>query len=1273
MEDLNSKKDDASRDLPTFTVSGLAKNALLKCDKYVKLSGYRTYEMRSIRTSSRKGELNQAHCKRGVLFEEELLAQLGDSVVDHTNTPGSDVKRVLRDCKPGQVLYQLPCEMPESFYEDEGIGMNVYRISKFIPDFLWIKEDPSSNKRIIFVVDAKSSSVVAPPHQFQVATYAYLLDYIVRGLRGIEIDVMGGVALPSKTDEINIQTFRVDLAIPKVRYFYTKALGAILANPNPKWLFNANCKTCDYVEICKKETAGNPGIIPYMTSQKLSRIACNDEGDIENLTQSLNALGLQEPKTTVTVDDLAQELNAVSLSSTDVYLNLPEYKPFLDAYNTGKPQFLGNATIMTARNTTHDIFISMIIDPIYRQPCAYAIQTCDSKTGLTIPKGYMESSASSPQTKKSLWEGYTKLVVSFIVDLEKILEQMVGLRCTIFVYQQQMKGSIQKCLVDLVSTGAEMVEPAEMRDEICRKAMRCLLVLFQDTQLLSISSVDSFPMNDSTDSCSVVGRIAVMDQLLQENIALGISGFYSLKDVVSWMVGNDAEVVEEDDLYSAWKDEADLSSRYKKHLTLLRLILQRYRSMAEEYQAQCEEEQFPLDCAPFQWAKTQLFPSPVLARLAFFKRMECLANCDQVRMQRLDDFKSLSQYNRTPLHGILLAFSNYQEMFSPVQHRKSICGRFEVVQERFRPPVQIQVDTLSINNMAEYFIVPDNREGILQAIRYPDMAYRTEIRKPGITTMNIRSQRFRLYPRFIDHTTNKVLDAFSRMGKEKDNENIFVQLLKNPNSWASQEVQNEISTDVKAAALKLQDEFAMSQSQKETGAKAIQRRLQIVWGPPGSGKTEFLARFTNWFLSYLQAPADDRQRPFIIAVTAFTRLAITNLLKRIASVQDTYSSERLFEIVSLETTPKSMRSDALECKAEKLEKVVETFRKKGVTTLVVGGTVWDWNKVKGCWPDWSGSDMMIIDEGSQQLGPIIRNKYPQQPLHEPLLFGSIQQALMRTEKNRSISIDEFVLRRGETHDFGPNTIQLKDNWRMNRELNQFFQQIYGDDYTARFPKIQLRYNKTKFEAEQKEIQAALNPDKSVTMLEIQLHTGKDVALDWAETAAETETEAEVVAQLVNAHISARVDSPGLKNAAADRHVMVVTPHHRQRVAIQQRLGRLGHYNVTVDTVEKLQGQECELVIACFALRDVMRHMDFLLDFRRWNVAISRARCKVIVVTTSDLLSRKDIHENGFDLFAKRDSAEGWEFINMLQQWAERTDAIITWSSQYDSEKTEEDG
>jgi len=68
-------------------------------------------------------------------------------------------------------------------------------------------------------------------------------------------------------------------------------------------------------------------------------------------------------------------------------------------------------------------------------------------------------------------------------------------------------------------------------------------------------------------------------------------------------------------------------------------------------------------------------------------------------------------------------------------------------------------------------------------------------------------------------------------------------------------------------------------------------------------------------------------------------------------------------------------------------------------------------------------------------------------------------------------------------------------------------------------------------------------------------------------------------------------------------------------------------NLQINTVEKMQGQEADLVILCFGfldLNEITRESEFLFDRNRWNVAVSRARCKVIVITTDEMLYPRSI-------------------------------------------------
>jgi len=92
-------------------------------------------------------------------------------------------------------------------------------------------------------------------------------------------------------------------------------------------------------------------------------------------------------------------------------------------------------------------------------------------------------------------------------------------------------------------------------------------------------------------------------------------------------------------------------------------------------------------------------------------------------------------------------------------------------------------------------------------------------------------------------------------------------------------------------------------------------------------------------------------------------------------------------------------------------------------------------------------------------------------------------------------------------------------------------------------------------------------------------------------------------------------------------VGVVVPFRRQARLLRQRMGRhlgqpLASFGLVADTVERMQGQEREVVIATMAASDplfVARVAGFLFQPQRLNVAATRARTKLVLVASSELV------------------------------------------------------
>ena len=89
---------------------------------------------------------------------------------------------------------------------------------------------------------------------------------------------------------------------------------------------------------------------------------------------------------------------------------------------------------------------------------------------------------------------------------------------------------------------------------------------------------------------------------------------------------------------------------------------------------------------------------------------------------------------------------------------------------------------------------------------------------------------------------------------------------------------------------------------------------------------------------------------------------------------------------------------------------------------------------------------------------------------------------------------------------------------------------------------------------------------------------------------------------------------------------IITPYRGQARLIR-RLLKMQHYfrrlrhHITVGTVDGFQGQERDVIVISLVRDNAEGYIGFLRDLRRMNVAITRARMKLIIVGNSQTLSR----------------------------------------------------
>ncbi|HLI50270.1 MAG TPA: AAA domain-containing protein, partial [Thermomicrobiaceae bacterium] len=104
-----------------------------------------------------------------------------------------------------------------------------------------------------------------------------------------------------------------------------------------------------------------------------------------------------------------------------------------------------------------------------------------------------------------------------------------------------------------------------------------------------------------------------------------------------------------------------------------------------------------------------------------------------------------------------------------------------------------------------------------------------------------------------------------------------------------------------------------------------------------------------------------------------------------------------------------------------------------------------------------------------------------------------------------------------------------------------------------------------------------------------------------------------------------------------RQIGVIAPYRRQNNLIQQELRAIDARlrEIRVDTVDRFQGGEREIVIVSLVNSNAARSIGSLhADWRRMNVAVSRARRKLVIVGDRETFTREESRPEEADARAR---------------------------------------
>ncbi|KAJ3250605.1 Tripartite DNA replication factor [Chytriomyces hyalinus] len=762
----------------------------------------------------------------------------------------------------------------------------------------------------------------------------------------------------------------------------------------------------------------------------------------------------------------------------------------------------------------------------------------------------------------------------------------------------------------------------------------------------------------------------------------------------------------EDDLFALWTRDGGLSNELKIDM-MNRLIAQaklcdRLRNMLAN--ANLIQKVLVNSLPPFQVINLKLSDDPLLSRLMFATQYEMVRDLQEVRSSRFletemiilkycgpDDsfpktFKVLSNLSaiQSSINGQTGA-TDLSNDFKKFDWLLVDCNKLEAGQSfndllhmnQLRNVankyVRLALDETEIMQIGAAVSFA-NVENVVDNIVTLDLVI---AKNAGFTfkTLGRQPKHFALMRRYVDWNTSKIARALIdievlRLQRvaTRGPAPLMIRLLSENNTFneiefqsssahEDSEIEGHLYTtyrEIYNLDLSGHDRVLHFLDSQHRAMKGILKNVvSVVWGPPGNGKTHSLALAA---LRLIEINAR-KNRPYRIIMSAFTHEAINNFMEKVNELLKIRKS-LLFQDFD--------KSDWVEqVEVSKLE-YSNDYVIPASNWCICAGTVWSFAKTFQKHPNKRHSfDTLIIDEGSQfltchaalafqaidstdvrskkviiagddkQLSPILKGLYPTDPAVRPI-FGSILSCIMRSNSHLTHMLKEnfrFVtplckftqqLYTGATDGFDPR----RGNQSLIRDAVQIWKNGSDTDRAVLFNTLMWKATET--------------PLSTIVLSE---------ALDLQSSFEDhIRREADLVVKLVRF----------FHTIAPTATMFVITPHRLQRTIITNRVTRelgpdlLRNHTVKIDTVERMQGRQADIIFACFGFSShsptFHNELDFIYNIRRINVSLSRPRAMCILIASHNLLNPPAFVLN------EAQSREGFSHLLRFQ----RASSVVEW-------------
>jgi len=447
---------------------------------------------------------------------------------------------------------------------------------------------------------------------------------------------------------------------------------------------------------------------------------------------------------------------------------------------------------------------------------------------------------------------------------------------------------------------------------------------------------------------------------------------------------------------------------------------------------------------------------------------------------------------------------------------------------------------------------------------------------------------------------------------------------------------------IAALANKAQQPHNLTAAQEEIIGNLLEEKAFVLQGPPGTGKSHTLGFAVLARILALKVQG----KPLRVAISAKThsavKIALGSIAKRAKILKENISGEPILaplenlKVYKLCHEMSEQLPDGVTAISpdgdEDIKAAAQWDKLENEDILIIGGTPGMlYNLIKRGANrgktdiNWAAQyfDLVVVDEASQMGlaealtaaaflksdGQFIAiGDHRQMP---PILAHAWDRESRRDlEKIKPhLSIFEFL------KESGFRVEALDESFRIPAEVAEFLDaHIYTHDGVKFHSKNKQRIDRIE-SFDEAWLAAVFAPEHPLVLLE----HGE------SQSAHANEFEADLVEKII------RLAKEKL-NLDEKEGIGIVVPHRAQKALLQMRLPHLAD---SIDTVERFQGGERDLIIvsATVSSRDfAAAEMEFLLDPRRLTVAISRPKRKIIVVASQTVFnlipSNLDDYERG---------------------------------------------